>query len=184
MNVSTKRIGVVTAAVAVVLVMAWYIALFRPQSSHLRTARSDYSAAQQQITQLQQQKVSLDAILREKPKDEATLAQLKTAVPTTPDLKTVLLQLHQLAVGSGVQLTVFNPSNPYASTGPSGAGSSAKAVTLSMTASGPYPAMTAFFTGLAHLPRDITVDTVSLGAGGGTPSGLSASLSARMFYAP
>jgi Tfp pilus assembly protein PilO len=175
---TTKKIGALTAAAAVVMVAVWYLALFRPQSAHLKAAHSAYNQAEQTSQSLQSQLVGLRALEAQIPSDQAKLSNLETAIPKTPDLKDVLTQLHNLAVSTNVELTTVNPTVSSSASTSGGATS----VGLSMNVAGTYPDLMAFMTGLDKLARTTTVDSLNL-----TPSqasGLSATVTARIFYAP
>lgn len=185
MNLSTKRIYAAAGGIAVVLVLIWYVAVFRPQSSHLQAAHRAQAAADQQIGSLQSETASLQALLKQIPADTAKLAALNAAVPATPDLQDVLNQLNSLATATGVQLTSVSPTPPATTTSGSSnstAGSSGPpSMKTSLTANGPYPAVYAFMAGLAQLQRTVVVDSISLSPG--TAGAISANLVTRIFYA-
>jgi Tfp pilus assembly protein PilO len=184
--VSMQRIAAVTAAVAVLMVAIWYMALIRPQGQHLKSAKADYATAEQQITKLDSQIVTLEAYAKQRPADLAKLASLNGQIPTAPDVSGIAVQLHLLASASGVQLTMLSPTSPYGSTpAPASGGQTSspiRSIALSMTATGSYPQMSAFLSGLEHLPRDVVVDSVNIGSG--STGGLNANLTARTFFAP
>ncbi|HET9075506.1 MAG TPA: type 4a pilus biogenesis protein PilO [Acidimicrobiales bacterium] len=184
MNLSVKNITAATAGAVLVLILVWYLALFRPQSHQLSVAHQNRAAAEQQITSLQTQTASLRALLKQVPADTSRLASLDQAMPSTPDLKDVLDQLHALATASGVQVTSVGPSAPAVTTGAhSGAAGTSGPTSLSMTmtASGPYPGVANFISGLAHLKRTLVVDNLSVSPGAG--GAIAANLTTRIFYA-
>lgn len=176
MTVSIRRIWGVAAAAAVVLVLLWYVAIFRPENHHLTAAHKADAAAQAQITQLQQQVTKLEALKRQIPADNAKLSTLDAAVPATPDLKDVLDQLHNLATTTGCELTAVNPASSGSSSAPA---SGPQSLSLTMSVSGSYPQLMAFFSGLSHLPRAVVVDGASIGQAGG---GLEAQITSQIFY--
>ena len=182
MSHSTRRIATLAGAAALVLVLVWYVAVFRPQSAHLSAAHKAYAAAEQQIGQLHSQVASLQALERQIPADKARLAVLDQAVPASADLRDVLNQLHTLATGTGCELTTVNPSQSTSgSSSSSSSGSSpSHSITLSMTTTGNYAQLTSFLTGLARMPRSVVVDTVTISPGAG--SQLAMTLSSRIFY--
>ena len=182
MTESTKKVGAITAGLAVLLIGVWYLALFRPQSSALQTANAAYTQAEQQANTLQGQIASLQALERQVPADTAKLAQYDLAVPKTPNLQDILNQLHALAVTAGVELTSLNPA--ISAPGAASSGSSPGAgnqIQLSMTINGGYNGIRGFLTGLEKMPRIIVVTQLSIG---GSASTLTASISAHTFYAP
>lgn len=179
MNLSTRRIMAAAVGAAVILVLIWYVALFRPQSSDLKSAHQAYQQATTQIQQLRSQVASLQAIEHQIPADKAKLATLTAALPKTTDLHGALDQLHTLATGTGVQLTAVDPS-PDTTTGQTTTAYKTEKVT--MTASGPYSNMMSFVTGLDRMARTVVVDSASFSQG--STGALTASFDTRIFYAP
>jgi type IV pilus assembly protein PilO len=176
-NMTTKRITAVAAVGAVLILAIWYLALFSPQSKNLKAAHKAYTAAEQQVNALRTQVAGLQALERQVPHDKAVLASLNQAIPSTPDLKDVLDQLHALAVSTGVELTSVGPSvSPNAN---SSGGISSITMTLNLT--GTYPQVTNFLKGLTTMPRTVVINSVSIG--GGSAGSLSTSLSTYIYYA-
>ncbi len=185
MTMTTRRIGLVALVAALLLTLVWYVALFRPQSARLKAAHQAYSKAEQQAQTLRVKVTALEALQKQIPADTAALKQLDTAIPTSPDLRDVLNQLHSIASTDGVELTTFTPTQPSASSGGSSSSKSSggpSPLNISMALSGPYQGMMSFITSLDSMPRTVVVDGVTINAG---PSGkLTANLTARAFYAP
>lgn len=181
MNMTTRRIGAVTAAAAVLLVLIWYAALLRPQTAHAKAAHTAYAAAQAKSAELQSQIATLQALLREVPADQARLVTLNAAVPARPALSDLLTQLHQDATATGVQLTAVTPAAPATSGSTAGTalpgGAHSLAVPLSVT--GTYPSLMSFLRRLTSMPRVAVVDGLSLSP---TSGGMTASLTVRVFY--
>lgn len=183
MTKSTRRIVGVTVAAAVVLVVAWYVALMSPQSHHLAAAHTARAAAVQKVGQLNSEVASLQAFVKQIPSDTARLAALQAAFPENPSLDSALNQLHSAAVGAGVKLSSVGPSAPgvkaasAATSAPQSAGG--PAITLSLNASGSYPEVMTFIRDLDSMPRVLVIDQLSLA---GT-SQLTATIGARIFYA-
>lgn len=184
MTITTRRLGAVAAVVTVLVTLVWYVALFRPQSSRLSTAHTAYAAASAKADDLQTQIGALEALVRQIPADSARLTQLNAALPPTPDLKGLLTQLDALATRTGVQLTSLSPTTAAAAAGAKSAASSGggtQTLTLPMSVSGSYAALTSFLTGLALMPRALTVTSMSLSPTGA--NSMTASLSTKVFYA-
>jgi Tfp pilus assembly protein PilO len=181
MNTSTRRIGAVTGAVAVVLLLIWYAALLRPQMAHARAAHAATAAAEAKSRQLQAEIVSLRTLVKDVPADKARLATYEAAVPATPDLNDLLVQLHADATTAGVSLTSVTPGSPTTSSTPnqSTLPGDVKALSVPMAISGPYHGIVAFLTRLTAMPRVVVVDGLDLSPVNG---GLTASLTVRVFY--
>lgn len=179
-----RRIAALAAGAVVVLLIIWYVALFRPENNHLSSAHKARAAAEQRASELDGQLAGLQALKRNVPADRAKLVQFEAAVPSDPDLLVALDQLQQAATNSGVELGSVGPQAPATTSGGSGSsqpGSSGPpSIALSMTAVGTYPQTTAFLKALDDMPRTVVVDQVAItGSDTGT---LTSSLTARIFY--
>jgi Tfp pilus assembly protein PilO len=184
LSTPTRRIAALAAGAVVVLLLIWYVALFRPQSNHLKSAHTARAAAEQQVAQLDGQVAGLQTLKRQVPHDTAKLAQFEAAVPSSPDLLVALDQLQQAATRSGVQLGSVGPQAPATTAGGTGSSQSGASgppsISLSMTAIGTYSQTTAFLTALDNMPRTVVLDQLSVtGSNTGT---LTSSLTARIFY--
>jgi Tfp pilus assembly protein PilO len=186
MITTTRRIAAIAGATALAVMLIWYFALLRPQTHDVAAAHKAQRAAEQQITQLDSQVSSLEALVKQIPADTARLKAVDAALPDTPSLDTALTALHRAAAATGVALTSVSPSTPSGASGASGSSSSAgrsapggPAITLTLNASGSYPQLMSFFRSLASAPRTFVVDSLSLSGG----KVLTASVGARVFYA-
>ena len=180
MSTAMKRIGAIALAAVMVLLLVWYVALYRPYSAKLSAAHRAKAAAEAQISQLGSKVAQLKALERQVSQDQSRLLVLSAAVPDLPDLSDVLGQLHNAATTSGVQLTTVGPAQPGTSTSAS-SGSGPGSISLSMGASGTYGQLVQFFNQLASMPRTVVLDSVNINSGGS--GGLNASLTGRVFYA-
>jgi Tfp pilus assembly protein PilO len=195
MNTSLKRIFGVGGIAALVILLAWYLAVFSPQARDLSKAHKAHAAAEQRISQLQGQVVQLNALKSQIPADQAALAVLNAAVPDSPQLDSTLRQLHDAADSSGISLSTVSPSAPTntASTGQTSSGSTAQtssgstaqrssgvsSISLTMSGSGSYSQVTSFLTQLSSMPRTVVVTGLNLSGTGGQ---LTAQITANMFY--
>lgn len=187
MTMTTRRIGLVALVAALLLTLVWYVALFRPQSARLKAANQAYSSAAQQVQTLRAKVTALEALQKQIPADKAALKQLDAAIPSSPDLRDVLNQLHSIASTDGVELTTFTPTQPSTSSASGGSSASKSSsgpspLNISMALAGPYQGMMSFITSLDSMPRTVVVDGATIDAGPGGK--LTANLTARAFYAP
>jgi Tfp pilus assembly protein PilO len=180
MKTAMQRIGMIAGAAVLVLVVAWFLVLFHPESKKLTTAHAAKAAAEQQASQLQSQVANLNSLVALVPADRQKLTALQALLPDNPQLPAALDQLQAIASSTGVVLQSVNPSVPAsgASAPPS---SGPPAVTLAMTAGGSYPQEMAFVNALDRSPRSFVVDHLSIAPAG--PGKMTMQLSARMFYA-
>ena len=186
MNMPTRRLFSLAAAAVVVLMFAWYLAIYRPSSAKINAAHKAYNAAAAQIKKLDAQVGSLQALEAQIPADKVKLASLDGALPTTPNLRALLDQLHALATSTGTQLTTVSPSPPQPATtsqaAPKAAPSGLQKISIIMSATGTYPQLTNFLSGLAGLKRSLVIESVSINSAPG--SKLTSSMSTEVFYAP
>jgi Tfp pilus assembly protein PilO len=180
MNASVKRIFGLAGLAALVLVVAWYLAVFSPQARNLSKAHKAHTAAEQKISQLQGQLVQLNALKAQIPADKAALSTLDAAVPSSPQLDSTLRQIQQAASASGVSLSSLSPSAPI-TTGSTTAPktSSTPSIVLTMSATGSYSEIAGYLTQLAGMPRTVVVTGLNIA---GTGAGLTAQITANIFY--
>jgi Tfp pilus assembly protein PilO len=188
----TRRLAVVSVIIAVVMVAAFYVAAWRPQSHHLSQANKALTAAQTKTQQLQSQVATLRGEQKLLPKYQQQLAALTAALPKTPALDQAVDQLNAVSQLSGVSIpaiantaaTSTSATTPGASQGPS-------SVTVTVSVDGTYPQIRAFIGLLSQTPRLFVVDAINLGggSGGGSANGLNspgaimtAQVTMGMFY--
>lgn len=181
MTAGTRRIGAMTLAAVAVMLVVWYLALFRPQAAHLRAAHAAYDQATAQAAQLQDRVTSLRALEKQIPADRSELAALGVSLPHSADLQDALSQFHALATGSGVTLTAVNPAADVGSANGQATGG-IKTVRLSLSLTGPYAQTMSFLSGLDTMARTVVVDSASFSPSAG--GALTTSLSTRIFYTP
>jgi Tfp pilus assembly protein PilO len=183
MTFTIRRLGIITGAAILFLVVVWYLALFQPQSHKLTATRAVTAAADQKITSLQLQVSQLTALEKEIPSDTAKLRSYTAAVPDNPQLALALKQIEQVATGTGVNMTALAPQ--AASTSSSSSSSASKSgtpsIAVQLSISGTYAQDTAFVSALTALPRTLVVQSVNLN---GTNNGqqVSGSLSTDIYY--
>ena len=201
----TRRLEVVTAAVAVVVVLAWTMLVWSPGSHQLHTRRAAADAAVQQQAALQTQLSRLHALQAHQALDQQAMAKLQAAIPDQAALDTLVTGLNTAAGQAGVDLLSIGPAPPSTfqppagPTGPPSAahgaapagagGTSLQEVHLSLTAGGNGPELLDFLSRLDGLPRILVVDGVSFSGGKLLPAGqadghFTVQINARAFVAP
>lgn len=181
MTTTTRRLAVITGAVALFLVVVWYLALFSPQNHHLAAAHRDKAASDQKISSLNGQIASLKALEKQIPADKAKLANYKAAVPDNPQLPSALRLIQQAATNTGVDLSNVSPTPSSASSSSSGQGS--PSLQVAMNASGSYTQLSAFIAALNAMPRTLVIDSMNMSASGLNGSTVTASLTTQIFDA-
>ncbi|HMK97825.1 MAG TPA: hypothetical protein VK425_09790 [Acidimicrobiales bacterium] len=181
-----QRIAIVAGATLVVVLALWYVLMWRPETSHLKTARAAEATAAAQLASDQSQLVQLRVEAPKVAKEEAVLLSLVKAVPDGPSLDEVFHTLNSAAGESGVALTSVGspeptgwgeaaPSSAPASTGPS-------SVSLSLGVSGTISHVLQFIRALDSQPRLYVVQSFSLTTPS-PPSGMvSTSITVQTFF--
>jgi Tfp pilus assembly protein PilO len=188
MTTHVRRILVAAGAVAVILLLAWYFALWSPQSHSLSSAQKAHTAADAKVTSLNTEVIQLQALVHQVPADTAKLATYKADLPDGPALDAALRQIHQMATATGVSVTAVGPSVPagVAGSSPSGPASQSTAgppsISLSITGTGSLAQLKAFLTQLATIGGGHRLFAVSHLQYSGTGQ-LAISMGARIFYA-
>lgn len=178
MITTNRRVPLIAAGAAVLLVAVWYLMLWSPQAKNLKAAHKAHAAAVSKIASLQSQEGQLRALVKEIPADNARFAQLEAAFPNNPQLDQALNLFQQAAAASGVSISTFAPT--VANSGSSAAMKGGEpSVGLQLSVRGNPAQVTSFLAALAALPRTVVVDSVSLASG----ASASATIQARIFYA-
>lgn len=180
-NLNVKQLSLATAAVAIVVVAVWYLALLKPQSHELASARKADAAAKAQQVTLQQQVGALQALEKQIPADQAKYARYQQAIPSTPELSAAIREIQAAANSSGVTMSSLAPVVPTGTNSSAAAGtvSGATTIPVSISATGAYGNLTAFVAALNAMPRTFVVQSLNLGGSGGS---MSASITGAMFY--
>lgn len=200
------RVALFAALGVVVVIVAWYAVLWRPETAHLKTARTNEAQAAAEVSQAQGQ---LAMLRLEQPKvraEQALFHKLVQAVPNGPSLDQLFRTINGAAKAAGVSITTLgtpapsswgtastpaSASGPTATTAPSGPGF----LTLGVTVNGTNAQILKFVSSLDSQPRIYVVESFGLTApvvGGastanGAPasvntSGGSTNLSVEAFY--
>lgn len=185
-----KFVGV-AAAVVVLVVGAWFFAVWKPLNHRLGAAEITQAQTESRVAGLRAQVVAFVAEERHAPAERAALRKLDEAVPRSPELSTALRDLASAAASSGAGLSSISPSAP--AVGPSGTSGTTVGptpLTLSLAATGSYRQLTGFVRDIESLPRLFVVSSIALNGGGGASTGgsasaaaMSLSLNVEMFYA-
>jgi Tfp pilus assembly protein PilO len=183
---ATQRIGLVTAAAAILLVVVWYLAFWKPQTHTLAVANKAGVAANANVQQLESQITGLQVLVKQIPSDEQKLAAYKQAVPDNPELSSALDQIQGATAHSQVTLSSISPTGaPTATTKTGQMLNGVPVIGVSMSVTGSYEALMSFVTALNHMPRTLVITNLSLSGAGGSSSasGMSASINSDIFYA-
>jgi Type II secretion system (T2SS), protein M subtype b len=199
-----RRTPLIAGTVVIVLLLAWYVAVWRPAGTASTRAVASKAAVAVLRKQLEDGLAGLLTMQRTLPAQEAQQRLGETEVPTSPSVDTLIDQISSIA--SADQITWTNESQTLGtasaaavatttattSTSATTTGSSTSTVPMSATpasgdtplaftlaVSGSYPAMTKFITDLEHRPRLIVIDTLNYAP---TGRAISVTITGRAFY--
>ena len=184
----TRKLAAVAGVGAVLVVVAWFFFLWKPQTTKLHAIRAKEHTQQAQIGLLHASLASLQQQKHNEGVEKEALGALTALVPSSPDLSAALRELSSAAASSHVKLTSVSPSPPasYAGTTGTAAPAGAQPLPLTMAASGTYAQLKAFVVDLDRLPRLFVIQTIQISGGSAAPTAqpLQLTLSADMFYQP
>ncbi|MGP8208946.1 MAG: hypothetical protein ACLQVK_23330 [Acidimicrobiales bacterium] len=179
----TRRIALITLGALVIVVGAWYGALWRPAQKHLATLRSEQTVAANNVMTLQAQADALRGEQKQLPKDRVELSQLQAAIPNGPSLDQLIKVIDNAAHQAGVSLTSLATPAP-AGWGTNGAASSAATgpgpqdFQVGVGLSGSDRGVLQFVTDLDSQPRLFVVDSFSLNSAPGSTAAATAATAA------
>lgn len=172
-----------TALACLVVLVAGYMLLVRPQHSKAASIKAQTSGVQSQITTLRSQLARLTEESRDLAGQQAALYRIAQQLPTDPQMPTLLRKLDQSAGVTGVELVNVAPGNPTVATPTVATGAAggtaasaapvAKGVTgapiaglaqipVVLTVSGDYFQMERFLDSLEGLQRSMLVNSFTL----------------------
>ncbi len=108
-----SRVGwLLTALLALLLVILWWFLLWSPTSDEIAQVRADTESTQALSVQQRQQETELREIRQNAPEIEVELNAGQVIVPEGPALPALFRQLQQAADDSGVRLVSAAPGRP------------------------------------------------------------------------
>ena len=136
-------------------VVAGYVMIWRPQSSSIAEARQDRRQAEQQLVELQRVGTATTVVVEAA--DGSKRQLLLTAVPSAPELATLLRQLQAIATETNMVMGSMTPSPLTAN--PAGPGGS---VQISIGAAGSREAADTYLGRLRDLERLLVIEQLSV----------------------
>ena len=107
----TRRYAAAGAIVLVVVLLV-FLVLVKPKFSQVGNVHKDVEAAKTETQTLQLRLRELEALAQNQQQTQSQLAALDQALPSTPDLVSMIRQLQSAATLSGVDLQSIAPSPP------------------------------------------------------------------------
>ncbi len=105
MRARGREIYIITAVVAVVLIVAWYFLLFSPTQSKLSDLDQQVQSAQNALNVANQEVVKLESYKKTAPQSRAEIVRLGKMIPEAEDVPGLIIELTKTAEASGVTVT-------------------------------------------------------------------------------
>jgi Tfp pilus assembly protein PilO len=118
MRARGREVYIITAVVAVVLIVAWYFLLFSPTQSKLSDLDTQIQSAQTALDTANQEVVRLEAYKKTAPQSRAEIVRLGKMLPESEGIPGLIIELTRTAESSGVGITnitrgTTTPGNPF-----------------------------------------------------------------------
>jgi Tfp pilus assembly protein PilO len=105
MRTRGREIYIITAVVAVVLIVAWYFLLFSPAQRKISDLNTQVQSAQSALDMANQQVVKLESYKKTAPQSRAEIVRLGKMLPVSEGIPGLIIELTKTADASGVSLT-------------------------------------------------------------------------------
>ncbi|MDP9073344.1 MAG: type 4a pilus biogenesis protein PilO [Actinomycetota bacterium] len=180
-----RRVIAIAVAASVVVAGIWYMVLWSPQSKSLNKANARVAAAQATQASLRSDIKLLQREQTELPAKQAVLEKLKQLLPNVPSLDSVIDNVNNAALASGVDWQSLAPTKPaaYATNAPP-AVAGLQAIQVTMAVNGAYPQLLDFVNRLNAMPRLLDVNSVNLAGVGPAAAKTTATIVTQIFYLP
>ena len=151
------RLAVWVSIVAVCAAMGWFL-VWTKQVDDLDRLRAEEVNLKDQYRNKLQQAINLDELRKQKEQVSQYVLTLEKQLPSKAEMDALLSDINQAGIGRGLQFELFKPGSTvvkdfYAE------------LPINVKLSGRYHDLGAFTSDIAHLPRIVTLNNVSLQAG-------------------
>ena len=118
MRARGREIYIITAVVAVVLIVAWYFLLFSPTKTKLSDLDQQVQSAVSALSVAKQEVVKLEAYKKTAPQSRAEIVRLGKMLPESEGIPGLIIELSKTADASGVSVTnitrgTTTPGTPF-----------------------------------------------------------------------
>ena len=172
---------IATIAVALLVLLLFYMFFIRPRKAELAEVRTQVEAEEALTVQLRATLNRLRALQEQAPQLEAELAEIRELVPQKNQVPNFIFASQEAANEAGVDLNVLAPELPK--TPPEGA--QLAEIRLQLAARGGYFAIQDFMRRLIDLDRALRIDIVTMSAAAdaeSTDTVVSLDITARIFF--
>jgi Tfp pilus assembly protein PilO len=105
MRARGREIYIITAVVAIVLIVAWYFLLFSPAQRKISDLDSQVTSAQSALDMANQEVVKLESYKKTAPQSRAEIVRLGKMLPESEGVPGLIIELSKTAEASGVSMT-------------------------------------------------------------------------------
>jgi Tfp pilus assembly protein PilO len=105
MRARGREIYIITAVVAVVLIVAWYFLLFNPKRQELSDLDQQVQSAESALAMAKQEVVKLESYKKTAPQSRAEIVRLGKMLPESEGIPGLIIELTKTAEASGVSVT-------------------------------------------------------------------------------
>jgi Tfp pilus assembly protein PilO len=118
MRARGREIYIITAVVAIVLIVAWYFLLFSPAQRKISDLGSQVTSAQNALDVANQEVVKLESYKKTAPQSRAEVVRLSKMLPESEGVPGLIIELTKTADASGVSVTsisrgTITPGTPF-----------------------------------------------------------------------
>jgi Tfp pilus assembly protein PilO len=118
MRARGREIYIITAVVAVVLIVAWYFLLFSPTQRKLSDLDTQIQSAQTALDTSKQEVVKLESYKKTAPQSRAEIVRLGKMLPESEGIPGLIVELTKTSEASGVDVTSITrgtttPGTPF-----------------------------------------------------------------------
>jgi Tfp pilus assembly protein PilO len=118
MRARGREIYIITAVVAVVLIVAWYFLLFSPTQRKVSELGTQIESAQSALDMANQEVVKLESYKKTAPQSRAEIVRLGKMLPASEGIPGLIIELTKTAEASGVSITSIargttTPGSPF-----------------------------------------------------------------------
>ncbi len=118
MRARGREVYIITAVVAVVLIVAWYFLLLSPTRTKVSDLNTQIQSAQASLNSAKQEVALLQAAEKTAPQTRAEITRLGEMLPESEGMPSLIVELSHTAVQSGVTITSIargqtTPGTPF-----------------------------------------------------------------------
>jgi len=146
--VGSRRAPLLAAIGVVALALLMFVFLVLPKMGEVTEAQDELSVAEGREQTLLAQRQALEVAEAEAPENEATIAEVQSAIPEVADEAGLMILLQNAADTAGLEVSQFSISEPVFNPE-----SGLSAMTISVSAEGTYFQIADFLYNIETLPR-------------------------------